>query len=163
MSYVKETINQRPSAWVGAMQGYFTKDVAAVGDPAYVAVPAFSNTGIEEVEWGPCTWAPEWGGSLPLRGDLALILFDNMRVPWVIKWVPSAYIPVGGGGSDLKYTFTQSAPSTTWTITHNLGVFPAITIVDTSGSVIDADVLYNSNNQITVTFATAQSGKAYLS
>jgi hypothetical protein len=163
MSYVKEAVNPRPSAWVGTMQGHFTKDVAAVGDPAFVAVPAFSNTGMEEVEWGPCTWAPAWGGSLPKRGDMALILFDNMRVPWVISWVPSVYVPSGGGGADLKYTFTQASAATTWTITHNLGVFPVIVVVDNTGAVIEADVVYNSNNQITVTFATAQAGKAYLS
>lgn len=166
MEYVKETINSRTGAWVSALQGHFTRDVAAVGDPAFVAVPAFSDTGTEELEWGPCSWAPEWGDSLPNRGDLALLLFDNHRLPWVIRWVPSVYVPGGGGGgggSDVRYTFTQSSASATWTITHNLGLFPAVSIVDNSGNEILANVVYNSNNQITITFDVAQAGKAYLS
>lgn len=167
MDYVKEQINGRRAAWVGTLQGEFTRNILAVGAPAYVHIPAFSDTGTEEVEWGPAIWSPQWGASLPLRGDMALIVFDNNRRPWVISWVPAVYVPAGGGGgggtADIKYTFTQTVASATWTIVHSLGVFPAVTIVDNSGNVVHGDIVYSSSNQIVVTFDTAQAGKAYLS
>lgn len=164
--YVAEQVAPRAAAWVGNLQGHFTRDVAAVGDPCWVAIQAFSDTGTEELEWGPAVWQPSWGDSLPKRGDMAVIIFDQYRTPWVIAWVPSVYIPAGGGGGgsgDVRYTYTNGAPSTTWVITHNLGLFPAVELVDNSGNVIYGDIHYDSANQITVTFADAEDGKAYLS
>jgi hypothetical protein len=60
------------------------------------------------------------------------------------------------------YTHTQAAASSTWTIVHNLGCKPSVTIVDSGGNVQIGEVLYDSNNQVTVTFAAAFSGYAYL-
>lgn len=60
------------------------------------------------------------------------------------------------------YTHSQGSASSTWTITHNLGCKPSVTIVDSSGNVQIGEVLYNSDNQVTVTFAAAFSGYAYL-
>lgn len=60
------------------------------------------------------------------------------------------------------YTHSQASPSSTWTISHNLGRRPSVTIVDSSGNVQIGEVLYNSDNQITVNFAAAFGGYAYL-
>lgn len=68
----------------------------------------------------------------------------------------------GGGTGDLTYVFNQGVPSTTWNITHNLGKFPSVTIVDSSGRVVIGDVTHVNNDQLTVTFNSAFSGKAYL-
>lgn len=65
-------------------------------------------------------------------------------------------------GEAASYVFTQGVPSTTWTIVHNLGVFPSVTVVDSGGSVQIGDVLYVSANEITLTFSAAFAGKAYL-
>lgn len=65
-------------------------------------------------------------------------------------------------GEAASYVFTQGVPSTTWTIVHNLGVFPSVTVVDSGGSVQIGDVLYVSANEITLTFSSAFAGKAYL-
>lgn len=65
-------------------------------------------------------------------------------------------------GEAASYVFTQGTPSTTWTIVHNLGVFPSVTVVDSAGSVQIGDVLYVSANEITLTFSAAFAGKAYL-
>jgi hypothetical protein len=59
-------------------------------------------------------------------------------------------------------TFTQAAPATTWNILHRLGKRPSVTIVDNVGNVIDGQVVYNSDIQITVYFNPAVAGKAYL-
>lgn len=67
-------------------------------------------------------------------------------------------LPIGG-----VYTHTQSSPSTTWTIIHNLGYHPSVTVVDSADSAVVGDVTYVSENQLTVTFSVAFGGKAYLS
>jgi hypothetical protein len=60
------------------------------------------------------------------------------------------------------FTHNQASPASTWTIVHNLGCKPSVTIVDSGGNVQIGEVLYNSDNQITVTFASAFGGYAYL-
>ena len=57
---------------------------------------------------------------------------------------------------------TQSSASSTWNITHELGGRPSVTIVDSAGTVVVGDVVYNSNTSITVTFSAPFSGFAYL-
>lgn len=60
------------------------------------------------------------------------------------------------------YTHTQGIASTTWSITHNLGRYPSVSIVDTGGNIIYGHAQYVSENQITLTFSSAFTGKAYL-
>lgn len=60
------------------------------------------------------------------------------------------------------YTHSQPSASSTWTIVHNLGCKPSVTIVDSGGNVQIGEVLYDSDNQVTVTFAASFSGYAYL-
>ena len=68
---------------------------------------------------------------------------------------------------DITYTHNQSSTSATWTITHNLNRFPSVTVVDSANTVVIGTVVYNSANQLTITFfaggsAVAFQGKAYL-
>jgi len=60
------------------------------------------------------------------------------------------------------FVHAQGGASTTWTVTHNLGRFPSATIVTDSNVVVIGDITYNSINQLTISLATADSGKAYL-
>lgn len=69
----------------------------------------------------------------------------------------------GGSGSNWAYVHNQAIPSATWVITHSLGGFPNITVIDSSDREVVGDVVYTDLNTITVTFAAAFSGKAYLS
>ena len=61
------------------------------------------------------------------------------------------------------YTHNQSASASTWTITHNLGFFPSVTVVDSGGTTVIGDVSYISENQVSITFSAAFGGKAYFS
>lgn len=63
---------------------------------------------------------------------------------------------------DLNYTHYQDVAAEKWTITHNLGKMPNVTVVDSSGRKVEADVLYNSNNKLTIEFIGAFAGVAYL-
>jgi hypothetical protein len=58
--------------------------------------------------------------------------------------------------------FNQSSAATTWNITHTMEKFPSVTVVDSSENVVIGEIIYNSNSSITLTFASAFSGKAYL-
>lgn len=66
------------------------------------------------------------------------------------------------GASATTYTHTQSVPSATWSIEHNLGRHPSVSVVDSAGNVIYANVTYTSDNALVVTFSAAFGGKAYL-
>lgn len=75
--------------------------------------------------------------------------------------------PVGpqgppGEGVDLNYTHNQTSPSTEWTITHNLGKFPSVSVTDSSGNLWQTEVDYVNQNSLIVRFSAAFSGKAYL-
>lgn len=57
---------------------------------------------------------------------------------------------------------TQASASTTWSITHSLGGRPSVTVVDSGGTVVIGEVVYNSDTSITINFSAAFSGFAYL-
>ena len=59
-------------------------------------------------------------------------------------------------------TFSQDSAASTWNITHTMEKFPSVTVVDSSNNVVVGEIVYNSNSSITLTFASAFSGKAYL-
>ena len=64
---------------------------------------------------------------------------------------------------ELGYVYTQTTPSSVWTITHGLGFIPNITVVDSAGTVIEGSYNYANSTTVQLTFAAAFAGKAYLS
>jgi hypothetical protein len=74
--------------WTAVLQAVITRDVLDAGDPVYAAPPSWSETGYDEVEWGPCDWMPR-DAILPLRGDPCRIAFDNNRTPFIVWWRPA--------------------------------------------------------------------------
>lgn len=66
-----------------------------------------------------------------------------------------------GNLGEPSFTFTQTAPSTTWTINHTLGHLPQVTIV-VDGEEVDADVDYPNINTVVISFGSPQSGVAEL-
>ena len=76
---------------------------------------------------------------------------------------PGPQGPQGIAGGGFNYVHDQMTPAATWTITHNLNGYPNITVVDSSGRQVEGDVTYASANQVVVAFASAFSGKGYLS
>jgi hypothetical protein len=71
----------------------------------------------------------------------------------------------GGTGATTatrRHVHTQGTASTTWTITHQLGGRPQVTIVDSADTVVVGEVTYNSNSEVEVNFTSAFSGFAYL-
>jgi hypothetical protein len=64
--------------------------------------------------------------------------------------------------ADKHFTFTQSTATNTWNITHNLGKFPSVSVVDSGNTIVYGNIDYIDNNSLTITFSAAFGGKAYM-
>jgi heat shock protein HslJ len=74
----------------------------------------------------------------------------------------TATAPSGPGGTgDLSYTHNQTTAATVWTVNHNLGKNPSVTVVDSAGTKVWGDEKHIDQNSLTITFSAAFSGKAY--
>jgi hypothetical protein len=63
---------------------------------------------------------------------------------------------------DKNFVFTQASASATWNVQHNLNKFPSCTMVLSTGQQGYGDVTFIDENNLTITFASAESGKAYM-
>lgn len=83
------------------------------------------------------------------------------------EWLDSLVGPSGADGS--AFHWHQSTPSDTWTVVHNMGVFPGgVTVVDSGGNLQEPHLEYIDNNTIELTFyvagvLAATSGDVYIS
>ncbi len=78
-----------------------------------------------------------------------LILKDG-----TLEWAPTS--------TQSEFIFTQTMPLAVWNINHNMNMHPSIEVVDESGDIIEGDIAYVDANNITLTFAIAIAGFAYL-
>jgi 3-oxoacyl-ACP reductase-like protein len=66
----------------------------------------------------------------------------------------------------LAYTHTQSTPSTTWLVSHNLGHKPVVDVwVDYNGTqekILPYSIIHINDNIMQVVFTTAYTGAARL-
>lgn len=95
------------------------------------------------------------GGAV--QGDVVLLIRPGVPAPYLI---PVAAL--GGTGVSIGFTFTQALPQATWTISHNLGRHPSVSVVTTSGDLVDGDVHYTDVNTVILGFAAGFAGVAYL-
>lgn len=77
-------------------------------------------------------------------------------------WIDTDSPDPAPGPLPTTWIFTQGPPSAAWTINHDLGCYPSVTVVDTGDSVIIPSVQYNTANTLTCIFGSPTSGKAYL-
>ena len=63
--------------------------------------------------------------------------------------------------NDKNFVYVQATSSNIWEITHNLNKYPAVTVVDSGGSVVIGEIVYIDKNNVRITFTSAFSGKAY--
>lgn len=133
MSSVEVTKTSRKTVVVG---GGSTKDVVEVHDPGVAGPPNTLAIGTVTVGTAP---AASITGTAPSQ-TLNLVL------------------PMGG-----TYVHNQYSASTTWSITHNLGYNPNVTVVDSAGTIIEGSLDYPDINTLIATFTASFAGKAYLS
>lgn len=63
---------------------------------------------------------------------------------------------------DKNYVHYQISASNIWVINHNLKKYPSISIVDSGNNAVVGNYIYNSIDQLTITFTASFSGKAYI-
>ena len=78
------------------------------------------------------------------------------------KYYDFATFTISSGVGDKNFVFTQAVASATWTVQHNLNKFPSCTMVLSTGQQGYGDVTFIDENNLTITFASAESGKAYI-
>lgn len=75
--------------------------------------------------------------------------------------------------TQAKIVFTQDTPADVWTIQHNFGRIPGLTVVDLSGNIVFIGYAQGITNaygtailtdtSVTITFSNPMAGKALLS
>jgi len=78
------------------------------------------------------------------------------------KYYDFATFTISSGVGDKNFVFNQAVASATWTVQHNLNKFPSCTMVLSTGQQGYGDVTFIDENNLTITFAGAESGKAYI-
>jgi hypothetical protein len=63
----------------------------------------------------------------------------------------------------VSYNHVQGSDSSVWSIEHNLGFYPSVTVFMSSGDVVEGAIEHQNTNALTITFSVAISGTAYLS
>lgn len=77
----------------------------------------------------------------------------------LVKLDAGAKIPIY---SSQTYIHDQLVASSSWVISHTMQKRPSVTVVTSAGDVVYGDVNYVDDSNLTVSFAAAFSGKAYL-
>jgi len=62
--------------------------------------------------------------------------------------------------ADKNYVHTQSVPSLTWSVTHNLNKYPSVTIYNSSNEEIEGMIIHTNINQTVIIFNAEFSGHA---
>ena len=65
-------------------------------------------------------------------------------------------------GTDKDYKHVQSGAAATWSVAHNLGKFPSVTVKLADGTQVEAAVTHTNENNLTITFSSSNSGTAYM-
>jgi hypothetical protein len=63
---------------------------------------------------------------------------------------------------DANYTHSQNVLSNNWVISHNLGKFPSVTIIENNGDLVFGEINYIDAQTIILSFSHNIAGKAYL-
>jgi hypothetical protein len=90
---------------------------------------------------------------------------DEANVVIVEQDAPNNVVIRSSSASSIntrRYVHSQGIASSEWVITHSLGGYPSVTIVDTSKTHVYGEVQYDSTTQITLSFSAPFSGYAYL-
>lgn len=105
-----------------------------------------------------------------MAGDVPSSIATGKYVRQIVVSAPGPQGPAGASGVQadeivdlVAFTHIQSALSTTWVVTHNLGFYPNVTVFDSASNQVEGSVTHTSINALTITFSSGISGKAHLS
>lgn len=77
----------------------------------------------------------------------------------VTRLIDQAFV---GDEHDQTYIFKQMTALDTWVIQHNLDRYPSVSVVDSAGTQVYGEIIYENRNKIVIKFTAAFTGAAYL-
>ncbi len=77
------------------------------------------------------------------------------------KWIKQPTTVTNVYAVDANYVHDQGVAAAIWTVQHNLNKKCSVTVVDSANQIVVGEIVYNSDNQVTITFSGSFSGKAY--
>jgi hypothetical protein len=131
---------------------YQVKETRQLDDGAFVEIGL--------MRLGPTSSAPGQNPRTFGLSDLTDVELTSPTAGEVLKYDGTQWVDGTDGGA--AYVFTQSAPSSTWTINHNLGHVPSVEVFDSGSQEVDADVTHPTANQTVILFTVPLSGFARL-
>jgi len=102
--------------------------------------------------------------SYTLNNNVATLTLTNLFGNGVLdldKLYDFAVFTLSSQGAPT-FVFTQGAAAAQWSIQHNLGKFPSVSVINNNNVIINGEVKYIDNNNIQLNFSAGFSGKAYL-
>lgn len=118
-----------------SVANYLANDVVSYGGGAYIALGSSLN---QQPDISPSYW------DLVVQGGISQAYADaHYR-------------------TKASYIWTQGVAATVWTIVHNLGTYPAVKILDSTGATQETDVTYPDANTVISTSVYPFSGEAIL-
>ena len=117
----------------------------------------------------------ETGGRLLFRDKMSIInrydndaqddrfIIEEDDYSFITTDTEDNFVIVGdsGSGGDKNYIHHQSSANTTWNVTHNLGKFSSVMVVDSGNTVVQGQIQFVDANNVTLIFSSAFSGRAY--
>jgi hypothetical protein len=71
--------------------------------------------------------------------------------------------PAGASANVSAHVHTQAIAAAVWTMNHNLGRRPHVTLLSVGGVEFDGDIVHSSNNQAIAYFESPMAGSAEIS
>ena len=111
------------------------------------------------LQWSmaPPTLTLQWGG--PTAAIAPAVQAQGLAAVATVIGPPGPSLPPGSYG----FNHIQAVPAASWVIVHNLGFRPNVAVTDSAGSRVEGGIRHDSDNQVTLTFSGAFSGRARLS
>jgi hypothetical protein len=138
---------------MGIRNGVNSVEINSQKPRSSVTIGVPKKSVVEKIDQGP-SGPPNVLTVGTVTSGTAAVTITGVAPSQVLNFV----LPVSG-----SHIHTQSVSSATWTINHNLGFYPAVSVVDSGENVVIGDVTYISTNTLSVSFNASFGGKAYLS
>jgi len=120
--------------WVSS-DSYFVNDIVAYQGGSYLALEP--SLGVP-----PSSLAPYWG---------------QLAAPGLSEAEADTLYRTKG-----SFLYTQGVAAAIWTINHNLGTYPAVTVMDSTNTIVETAIAYIDSNSLTSSSIYAFSGTAIL-
>jgi hypothetical protein len=79
-----------------------------------------------------------------------IVQCDGQSVAAAIDFMPSQH-----------YLHEQAVAASSWAVTHGMGKYPSVTVIDSTGEEVEGEVQYTGLNTLTIKFSAPFAGKSF--